>query len=66
MKFLFVATTGSQPQYLTVAEDSIDGIRDQFENDTTLRVVDEKDGREVLFNMGQVTFVSIQDHRDNG
>ncbi len=63
-KFLYVATAGAQPQYLTVDEDEVSAITDQFENETTLAVTDQKDGRTVLFNMGRVAFVSIQDHND--
>lgn len=65
MKFLLVQGNGAPPQYVSVHEADVPDIAEAFARDDVLTVTDIRNGNVTHFNMANVVFLSVQDHKDS-
>lgn len=63
-KFLVIYAGGNPPQYITVLDEDMDAILEQFNQENVLHVTDRKDGNDWLFNMANVNFMVVQPWRE--
>lgn len=65
MKFLLIQPVNGAPRYVSVNEDDLESLAGQFANDTVLVAKDAQTGMVTHFNMGNVAYMTVQDHKDN-